>query len=202
MRTVVLLCLCVAAQAELLDRIAVSVGSQVITQRDVEREIRLVAFENREKPDFSPQNKRRTAERMVDQRLVRRELEMNRYHVPSTADMSAPLEEVKRVYANQAAYQQSLEEYGITEEELKDWLVWQATLVRFIDIRFRPGIQITDEQIADFEKAHPAKGVAEADYRAQIASTLMAEAANQQAEEWLVQARKRTRIAYHEEVFE
>jgi len=202
MRSALLFCICVAAQAEILDRIAVSVGSQVITQRDLEREIRLAAFENREKPDFSPQNKRRTAERMVDQRLVRSELEMSRYRLPSTADVSGALEEVKRGYENAAAYQQALAEYGITEAELKDWLVWQATLVRFIDVRFRPGIQITDEQISNFEKAHPRRGVGEEDYRAQIASTLMAEAANQQAEEWLKQARKRTRVAYHDEVFQ
>ena len=79
------LAMCVA-QAEVIDRIAVSVGKSVITEADLTSEIRITAFLNSGKPDFSAENKRRTAERMVDQRLVRVELEAIRYVLPSAAE--------------------------------------------------------------------------------------------------------------------
>ena len=75
-----------AAGAEVIDRIAVSVGSRVITETDLDRELRITALLNNEKPDFSPANKRQTAERMVDQTLVRSEMEESRYPPPSAAD--------------------------------------------------------------------------------------------------------------------
>ena len=75
-----------AGRAEIIDRIAVSVGNRVITESDLDREIRVTAFLNDQKPDFSPENKRRTAERLVDQRLMRTELDMSRYLLPSTEE--------------------------------------------------------------------------------------------------------------------
>src|SRR5271157_6637304 len=83
------------ARAEIIDRIAVSVGNRVITETDLDREIRITALLNNEKPDFSPAKKRAAAERMVDQTLVRSEMEASRYLSPSTADTKAALEEEK-----------------------------------------------------------------------------------------------------------
>src|ERR1035438_8233584 len=45
-------------------------------------------------------------------------------------------------------------EYGVTEPELKTRLLWQLTLVRFIDVRFRPGIQIGDDDIRNYFNEH------------------------------------------------
>lgn len=75
--------LAAGAGAAIIDRIAVSVGSRVITETDLDREIRITALLNNAKPDFSPANKRTTAERMVDQALIRSELETSRYPMPS-----------------------------------------------------------------------------------------------------------------------
>src|ERR1700689_5153064 len=79
------------ARADLIDRIAVSVGSRVITETDLDRELRITALLNNEKPDLSPASKRRTAERMVDQTLVRNEMQESRYPPPSAADTEAAL---------------------------------------------------------------------------------------------------------------
>ena len=69
-------------RAEIIDRIAVSVGNQAITISDLDREIRVTAFLNRTPPDFSPAARRATADRMVEQRLILRELENSRYPSP------------------------------------------------------------------------------------------------------------------------
>lgn len=199
-----------AAAAEIVDRIAVSVGNRVITETDLDREIRLTALINNEKPDFSPANKRQTAERMVDQTLVRNELEASRYPPPSAADVEAALDEEKARFGDDAAYRRALIEYGVSADVLKGRLTWQLMLLRFIDVRFRPGIQIGGEEIlkyfnehmrAGLMQAHPGQTPSMEDYHAGIEQTLIGQAADQQVEQWLKEARRRTHIQYHDEVF-
>lgn len=203
--------LAAAAGAETIDRIAVSVGNRVITESDLDREIRITAFLNNAKPDFSPANKRQTAERMVDQTLVRNEMEESRYPPPSAAETETALQEEKTRYGNDAAYRRALAEYGISEDDLKTRLAWQLMLVRFLDLRFRPGIQITAEEIlkyfddhmrADLIKAHPGQTPSEDNYRAGIEQILISQAANAQVEIWLKEARHRIHIQYHDEAFQ
>src|SRR5689334_4252433 len=85
-------------RADIIDRIAVSVGNRVITASDLDREIRVTAFLNGAKPDFSAANKRATAERMVEQKLIQRELENSRYPVPARTEVEPELEQFKKKY--------------------------------------------------------------------------------------------------------
>jgi hypothetical protein len=199
------------ARGETIDRIAVSVGNRVITETDVDREIRITALLNNEKADFSPAKKRAAAERMVDQTLVRSELEASRYLPPSAAEMEAALAEEKARFGDDATYRRALAAYGVSEEDLKARLEWQLTLLRFIDVRFRPGIQIGDEEIrkyfdehmsAGLMAAHPGQTPSVDDHRAGIVQKLIDQAADQQVEQWLKESRRRTRIQYHEEAFQ
>ena len=199
------------ARGSIIDRIAVSVGNRVITETDVDREIRITALLNNEKADFSPAKKRAAAERMVDQTLVRSELEASRYLPPSAAEMEAALAEEKARFGDDATYRRALAAYGVSEEDLKARLEWQLTLLRFIDVRFRPGIQIGDEEIrkyfdehmsAGLMAAHPGQTPSVDDHRAGIVQKLIDQAADQQVEQWLKESRRRTRIQYHEEAFQ
>ncbi|MGA3076963.1 MAG: SurA N-terminal domain-containing protein [Bryobacteraceae bacterium] len=199
------------ARGKTIDRIAVSVGNRVITETDVDREIRITALLNNEKADFSPAKKRAAAERMVDQTLVRSELEASRYLPPSAAEMEAALAEEKARFGDDATYRRALAAYGVSEEDLKARLEWQLTLLRFIDVRFRPGIQIGDEEIrkyfdehmsAGLMAAHPGQTPSVDDHRAGIVQKLIDQAADQQVEQWLKESRRRTRIQYHEEAFQ
>jgi peptidyl-prolyl cis-trans isomerase SurA len=204
--------LSLSAHAEIIDRIAISVGDRVITTSDLDREIRVTAFLNGVKPDFSPAGKRATAERMVEQKLVRRELESSRYPTPQPNDVLPALDEFKkRFYPNQGDFEHALAQYGITEQNVKDELLWQRTLLEFIEVRFRSGVQVTDRQIQDyFDKvvapaaraAHPGQPVSLADYRDQIELTLTGRGEDREMDSWLKEARRRTEIVYHEEALQ
>ena len=203
--------LAASCSGEIIDRIAVSVGNRVITAVDVEREIRITAFLNKGKPDFSGASKRAAAERMVDQLLVRNELEASRYPPPTAAETAAALQDEKARLGDEAAYRRALAGYEITEDDLKARLTWQLMLLRFLDVRFRPGIQISEEEIRDYfnehmrarvTAAHPGQTPSMDEYRAEIEQTLISQAAERQVEQWLKEARRRTRIQYHDEVFQ
>jgi len=202
--------LAAAAGAEIIDRIAVSVGNRVITETDIDREIRITAFLNNEKPDFNPASKRKTAERMVDQTLVRNELEASRYPPPAAAELAAAFQEEKARFGNDAAYRSALAAHGISEDDLKARLAWQLTFLRFIDVRFRPGIQISDADIrkyfdehrAALEREHPGVTPSIDGYRSSIEQTLIGQATDRQVDQWLNEARRRTHIQYHDEAFQ
>lgn len=204
--------LAIAADADIIDRIAVSVGNHVITASDLDREIRVTAFLNGVKPDFTPAAKRATAGRMVEQALVRNELENSRYPTPAPSEIDPVLTQFKKDrFPSEADFQRSLAEYGITEQDVRDELLWQRTLLSFLDVRFRPAVQVSDKEIQDyFEKnikpaaqaAHPGQTASLDDYRDQIESTLTAQREDQEMSRWLDQAKKRTQIVYHQEAFQ
>ena len=209
------LCLALAfsgyARGEIIDRIAVSVGNRVITASDLEREIRVTAFLNGVNPDLSPAGKRAAANRMVEQKLIRRELETSRYPIPEPSEIEPVLADFKaNHFRDDADYRQSLAKYGITEQEVKDELLWQRTLLKFIDIRFRPGVQVSADEIQKYfdqnvaptaRIARPGQPVDLADYRDQIEEKLSGDKADEDMSRWLAEARKRTPVIFHDEVF-
>ena len=204
-----LLALVASAHAEIIDRIAVSLGTSVITAGDVDREIRVTAFLNGSKLDFSPATKRATAERLVEQTLIRRELELTRFSMPeASAAVPLFLQFRKTQFPSDEDFQRALKDAGITEQDLKDELLWQLTLLGFVDVRFRPGVQVTEQDLRDyFEKvvrptaqaAHPGEPIALEDYRDKIVETLSGNRADQEMDLWLRETRKRTDIVFHEE---
>ena len=81
------LVLCLACPAaETIDCIAVTVGRGVITRSEIQEQARITAFLNREPVDLSPANLRRTAERLIDVALIRREMEISHYAAPGEGD--------------------------------------------------------------------------------------------------------------------
>jgi peptidyl-prolyl cis-trans isomerase SurA len=206
-----LLALCAPAPGEIIDRIAVSVGNRAITQSEIERHARLTAFLNGEQPDVSPEGRRRTAERLVDQKLVARELDAARYPAPREEEAAPMLAELRKGYGDEAAWRAALASAGITEEELRAHLLWQVRFLRFIDMRFRPGVQVTEEEVREyFEKtirplaaqANPGNAPSLDEYRDEIEAKLAGERVDQDLERWLQAARRRTPIAFREGAFE
>jgi hypothetical protein len=212
LRWLIALLLSVIAGAEIIDRIAVSVGSQVITASDIDREIRVGALLDGKPPDFSAAARRAAAGRMVEQRLIRRELEISRYPVPSLSGADPVLDKIKQErYSTDAAWRQALSQQGVSEQDVIDERLWQSTLSYFIGSRFRSGVQVSDEEIRDYfektvkplaEAARPGQSASLEDYRGQIEDTLTGRRADEETDKWLVEARARTVIVYHDEAFQ
>jgi hypothetical protein len=209
---VVLLALLVSlgCRAEIIDRIAVVVGNGVITESEILREIRLTAFLNGEPLDFSPAAKRKTAERLVEQRLIGAEINANLYPLPSAAAAQEMLKQIQDRFPNPAFYQEELLRVGVTEDELKAHLARQLATLSFLDFRFRPGIQIGEDEIGKYfaerlapelRKAKPGGEFSLNDFRSQVQEALIGERMDKASDAWLKQARERTRIEFRADVF-
>jgi hypothetical protein len=145
LRVITLAVIAHAAHAEVLDRVAVTVGKDVITEGEAIEEMRLTDFLNQSAPDRSPAARRAAAERLVDQDLVRNEMRLEGFAQPPVSAIDQSLRQfIQAHFHTPAQYQASLLKYGITEEELKQHLLWQAAALRFTEQRFGQGDQELD----------------------------------------------------------
>ena len=205
-----LLALAAAARGEIIDRIAASVGNRVITASDLDRGIRVAAFLDGVKADFSPARKRATVESMIEQKLIQTELSNSRYPLPDPAELAPAIEQFRKAhFKDDQQYRAALAGAGITEDDFKELLLWQRTLLLFIQVRFETGVQLSTEDVDAYftntvkpaaEAAHPGQPVSLEDYRQQIERTLTGRRADQQMDVWLRDVRRRTNVVVHEEV--
>jgi len=124
-------------QAAVLDRVAVTAGKEVITESEVIEEMRVTDFLNQAPFDPGPVARRAAADRLVDQSLIRTEMSLEGAPRPQAGAADQTLRQFKQAHFHTPAqYQASLEKYGITEEDLKQHLLWQVAAVRFTQQRF------------------------------------------------------------------
>jgi peptidyl-prolyl cis-trans isomerase SurA len=191
--------------AVVLDRIAVVAGQYIIKLSDVDRDIRLADFLNRAPLDFSPAARKEAAERLIAQQIIRDEIVSGGYRRPPESQASALESELLR--ARFAGSSQRLnaevQRYGLTEAELHEQLLWQITVLQFIDQRFRAGVVITDDDVrkyydqhaSELKRQYPQDGNFQA-LEPKIRSTLEGERINQAFNEWLDQARQSEKVEF------
>jgi hypothetical protein len=146
-----------AAMAVVVDRIAVTVDNDAITESEVIQDIRITDFLNGAPLDFSPSARRTAAERLVDQALVRREMSIGRYPQPQKSEAEQMLANFKKShFASDAEFQAALKKYGITADQLRSHLLWELSALRFTDVRFQPGMAATSEATVRRPEQHEA----------------------------------------------
>jgi hypothetical protein len=166
----------VAAHGGIIDRIAVTVDKQVITESDVIRYLRVAAFLDQKPVDLSPAARREAAGRLVDQILILHEAADSHFTLPAKEDAPNLVDLQKPQFGTPEEYRAALAKYQISEADLADHLLAGLKALRFTDLRFRPEIQISD----------PA---------------LLAERVMQELDKWLETARTQSRIEYREAAF-
>lgn len=197
-------------EAEIIDRIAISVGNKIIAQSQIDEEIRLTAFLNKVKLDLSAEERKKAASRLIEQTLVKREMELSRYPLPDPSESLAALQSLKAGYPSEAQYPQALQQYGITEEILRERLEWQMTLMHFIDFRFRPGIQVPDADMQAYYRQQLAKWEQQGtkpiptfdDSRESIEQILTEQRIDQAVDKWLSETRGQVPIRYLDEALQ
>jgi peptidyl-prolyl cis-trans isomerase SurA len=199
-----------SAPAEILDRIAVSVGKHAIKLSDIDRDLRVTGFLNRKPLNLSPNTRRAAAERLIDQALISDEIADGGYPRPADSDVDALLNRMRqeRFGGSDAGLREALTAYSLTEDQFRQQLLWQVQVLRFIDQRFRSGVVVTDDDVrsyyeqhrADLARENPKNPTLEA-LEPKIRQSLEGERINQNFAQWLEEERRRKRIQYHQEAF-
>lgn len=191
-------------RAEIIDRIAITVGNQVITESQINEEIRVTAFLNREKIDLTPTAKKQAADRLIEQALIKREMDLSKYPLPETSSADESLKAIQALYPNQTAFDDALRLYGITKDELLRRLWWQLTLLRFIDYRFRPGILVTPSDVQAYYRQQISQWQQEGikpiptldQSRDKIEEILTQKRIDTALDQWITETRKQVTVTY------
>jgi len=170
------LLLAAVLHGEIVDRISVVVDRIAIKHSDIEREIRSSAFINGEQADFSADSQKKAAAQLIDQAIIRKEIQAGAYPEPQAPRVDQLFQQIRRRYPTAAAFQAALAQAGISEQQLRDQLRWQLKVLEFIRIRFGTG---TPGAEASASEANDAK-------------------TNQQLFTWLDETRKQTRVVFKE----
>jgi len=192
-------------RADTLDRIAVTVGKEVITESEIVMDLEVAAFLDHKAADLSVAAKRASAERLVDQVLILREAEESHVTLPSTEaakGLVAP-------YAAESGYQADLQRYGISEANLADHLLAGLRTLTFTNLRFRPDVIVSDDEIKTYYDKlvrQPASAAGPIpsleDSRDQIEKILVEQKVLEALDRWLVMARSAARIQYRDKAFQ
>lgn len=195
-----------------VDRVAVIVGRDVITEHQIETEIRARALVEREPLVFHVAAKRAAAERLVDRILIRRELEVLMLAGEELTQLAAFLTAKNQdFFGKDANLAQILNQAGLTREDWRAYLTDMFFASRLVELRFRPAVQVSEEDLEDFYEIEflpywrkrynePPPSIAER--RDFIEQFMIGVRVNQALDRWLNQARIQTRIRYVNEVFQ
>jgi parvulin-like peptidyl-prolyl isomerase len=211
---VVLLASPAAAQqaTAVIDRVAASAGQQVVTLSAIRRALRLQAvFAIREYVD-SPEERRRAANRLIDQSIILREIELSRYTGATMADTEAVLVNyLKQRGINADQLREALARYGFTEEDFRQEIQWRVTVQRFVDFRFAPGVQVSDADVQEYyqkefvpalQKQDPQAAVPPLDeVTDRITRVLTTRKTNVAMEQWLALTRETLKVRFFDEAF-
>jgi hypothetical protein len=196
-------------RAVILDRIAVTVGKQVITESEVVRDLRVADFLDQKPVDLSGAEKRKAADRLVDQLLIQQEIAFSRIPLPVEEDAANMLAQVRSQYGSDSEYQAALVRYRITEAEVAEHLLTGVRALRFTDLRFRPEIDISEDELRDFYNQLSEEGRKKGDTniptfeasRADVEKLAIGQRITIALDRWLGSQRTQTQILYRDQVF-
>jgi hypothetical protein len=176
---------------EIIDQVAAIVGRQVITESEVERETRLEAFFGGKTPQRAE-----VLDRLIRQRLVFQEME--EIALPETGD-----EEIQEWLAEMRPPGADPSKAGLRPADLQDYARRQLEIDKFIDLRFRAGVQADDKDVEAYSKERlrpelERQGVRDIPplekVRTRVERAVLEERVNKMLDDWIAEMRQRVRV--------
>jgi hypothetical protein len=202
------------ATAEIVDRIALTVGREIITEQQILYSMRVAAFLNGEKVQVNARTKRAAAQKLLELALIGQEIANSRYPAPTGAQVDAALAGLKKdlFASSEEAYRKALSAYEISEGDIRQSLERQLATLSFIDFRFRPAVQVQEDEIAEyyrdeyapsFRKNNPGREPPRyLEVRNALAEALTQQRVDNLLDRWISQAESQSRVQWRERVFE
>jgi hypothetical protein len=142
----------VAAAAEVVDRVVTNVNGHVLLQSDWEQEVAFEAFSNARDPDsFNSTERKAALDRLIDQELLREQVRPSQ---PAPADqVAARVAEVRKLHPDcvtNEGWRAELQRYGLTQSTLEKRLAGEIQLMKLVEDRLRPSIQIDQRAVESY----------------------------------------------------
>ena len=136
----------------IVDRVVTNVNGHVVLQSDWEEEIAFEAFEDGRSPDsFTSAERKAALDRLIDQELLREQVRPSQ---PASAEqVAARVREVRKLQldcSTEEGWRAALQRYGLTQSALEKRLSDEIQLMRLVEDRLRPSIQVDQQAVESY----------------------------------------------------
>jgi peptidyl-prolyl cis-trans isomerase SurA len=200
------LCILAVARAEVIDRIVAKVNGHIILQSDLDDALRYEALMSGKPLDqFTDDDRRAVLDRLIDQELLDEQMKSTTFRHASEAEAEARVAEARTLYpeaATPTGWQAVLTRFQLNAKDLIAHVEQQIDLMRLVDARLRPQVQIDSKSIEAYyrDKFVPqlkqagAGEVPLADVSGKIRELLTQEKVNQLLVSWLQNLRSESKV--------
>jgi peptidyl-prolyl cis-trans isomerase SurA len=192
--------------ADVLDRIVATVNGHIILQSDWDAAVRYAALvDARPLDQLSTKDRKAALDGLIDQELLQEQMRSSDLKHATDEEVTQRIREIRKQYPeaqDDQAWQNVLGRYGLTEKELEQRVALQLDLLRLVDARFRPGVDIDARSIESYYnqellpqlRQSGAKEVALAEVGPQIKELLTQQKVNELLVAWLQNLRSGSEI--------
>jgi len=192
--------------ADVLDRIVATVNGHIILQSDWDAAVRYAALvDARSLDQLSTKDRKAALDGLIDQELLQEQMGSSEVQHATSEEVTQRILEIRQQYTgtrDDQAWQNLLGGYGLTERELEQHVALQLDLLRLVDARFRPGVDIDAQSIESYYnqellpqlRQSGAREVALAEASPQIKELLTQQKVNELLVAWLQNLRSGSEI--------
>jgi peptidyl-prolyl cis-trans isomerase SurA len=196
-----------ARAGEVIDRIVATVNGHIILQSDWDEALCYeVLLNGRALNQFADDDRRAVLDRLIDQELLGEQMKSASFQHASEAEAAARVADARKQYpeaANAEGWQTVLAKFGLSEKDLVAHVQQQIDLMRLVDARLRPAVQIDSRTVEAYyrEKFVPqlkqpiVDDVPTADVAAQIRELLTEQKVNELMVSWLQSLRSESKVS-------
>jgi len=182
---------------ELIDRVVARIENDVILLSDV----RLLSHYQL-LVEGKTESELEILDRLIDQWIVRSEANIARTPQPSDADIDRAVQRLVQGFSSQQDFEARRKLAGLTEVDVRRITADQLFLNSYLDSRFRPTVQVSEQAIQDFYKNSllpraQARGTSPPAFDTAhdfIQEALIQRGINEQADKWLKESHARLRV--------
>lgn len=143
-----------APAGEVIDRIVATVNGHIILQSDWEDAVCYEAFTaGRPLDRVTAEDRKAALDRLIDQELLREQMRASDFPHATDQEVDKRVQEIRQQYPGAETgpgWQAALTRYGLNERELKNRVALQLDLLRLVDARLRPTVQIDSKSIESY----------------------------------------------------
>jgi hypothetical protein len=137
---------------QIVDRVVTNVNGHVVLQSDWDQEVAFEAFSQGRDPEaFTSEERKAALDRLIDQELLREQVRPSQ---PASSDqVAARVAEVRNLHTDCATderWHATLQRYGLTQSALEKRLGDQIQLMKLVEDRLRPSIQIDQRAVETY----------------------------------------------------
>jgi peptidyl-prolyl cis-trans isomerase SurA len=140
-----------AGAGQVIDRIVARVNGRIILQSELEEAVSFEALLNgKALTQFTGDDRRAVLDRLIDQELLHEQLKSSELPRASETEAASQVAGARKLYpeaATDEGWQALLAKYGLSEKDLISHVQRQIDLMRLVDARLRPAVQIDSKTI-------------------------------------------------------